>query len=42
MSTFLVECDRATWEAYGFADKNVEESQGVCEEVFADTLAATG
>ncbi|MGA7806270.1 MAG: monooxygenase, partial [Bradyrhizobium sp.] len=23
MSTFLVECDRATWQAHGFADKTV-------------------
>ena len=38
MSTFLVECDRATWQAYGFADKSIEESQAICEEVFADTL----
>jgi len=39
MSTFLVECDDATWQAYGFADKTVEQSQAICEEVFADTLA---
>jgi 2-polyprenyl-6-methoxyphenol hydroxylase-like FAD-dependent oxidoreductase len=38
MSTFLVECDRATWQAYGFADKTVEESRAICEEVFRDTL----
>ena len=38
MSTFLVECDPATWQAYGFADKTVEQSQAICEEVFADTL----
>src|SRR4051795_4079541 len=38
MSTFLVECDRATWQAYGFADKTVEESKLICERVFADTL----
>jgi 2-polyprenyl-6-methoxyphenol hydroxylase-like FAD-dependent oxidoreductase len=38
MSTFLVECDRATWEAYGFAYKDVDQSKAVCEEVFADTL----
>ena len=38
MSTFLVECDHATWQAYGFAYKDVEQSKGVCEEVFADTL----
>ncbi|MGO4712733.1 FAD-dependent monooxygenase [Bradyrhizobium sp. 2TAF24] len=38
MSTFLVECDRATWDAYGFADKTVEESQAICEQVFATVL----
>ncbi|MEI9926348.1 MAG: FAD-dependent monooxygenase [Bradyrhizobium sp.] len=38
MSTFLVECDLATWNAYGFADKTVEQSQAICERVFADTL----
>ena len=38
MSTFLVECDRATWQAYGFADKSIEESKAICEQVFAATL----
>jgi 2-polyprenyl-6-methoxyphenol hydroxylase-like FAD-dependent oxidoreductase len=38
MSTFLVECAPATWQRYGFADKTVEESQAVCEQVFASTL----
>ena len=38
MSTFLVECDRATWQRYGFADKTVEESKTICEQVFANTL----
>jgi len=38
MSTFLVECDAATWQACGFADKSVEESQAICEQVFAKTL----
>ena len=38
MSTFLVECDRATWQAYDFANKSVEESQAICEQVFADAL----
>jgi 2-polyprenyl-6-methoxyphenol hydroxylase-like FAD-dependent oxidoreductase len=38
MSTFLVECDAATWETYGFADKSIEESQAICETVFAATL----
>jgi 2-polyprenyl-6-methoxyphenol hydroxylase-like FAD-dependent oxidoreductase len=38
MSTFLVECDVATWRRYGFADKTVEQSQTICERVFASTL----
>jgi 2-polyprenyl-6-methoxyphenol hydroxylase-like FAD-dependent oxidoreductase len=38
MSTFLVECDAATWQAYGFADQTVEQSQAICEDVFAATL----
>jgi 2-polyprenyl-6-methoxyphenol hydroxylase-like FAD-dependent oxidoreductase len=38
MSTFLVECDIATWQAYGFADKTVEASQTICEQVFSATL----
>jgi 2-polyprenyl-6-methoxyphenol hydroxylase-like FAD-dependent oxidoreductase len=38
MSTFLVECDPATWQRYGFADKTPEQSQAICEQVFASTL----
>jgi 2-polyprenyl-6-methoxyphenol hydroxylase-like FAD-dependent oxidoreductase len=38
MSTFLVECDSATWQAYGFADKTIAQSQAICERVFAATL----
>jgi 2-polyprenyl-6-methoxyphenol hydroxylase-like FAD-dependent oxidoreductase len=38
MSTFLVECDAATWQAYGFEHKTIEESQAICEKVFAATL----
>jgi 2-polyprenyl-6-methoxyphenol hydroxylase-like FAD-dependent oxidoreductase len=38
MSTFLVETDAATWKAYGFEHKSIEESQAICEEVFAETL----
>ncbi|MDB5575681.1 MAG: monooxygenase [Bradyrhizobium sp.] len=38
MSTFLVECDSATWQRYGFADKTIEQSQAICEQVFSDTL----
>jgi 2-polyprenyl-6-methoxyphenol hydroxylase-like FAD-dependent oxidoreductase len=38
MSTFLVECDPATWQHYGFAEKGVDESKAICERVFAATL----
>src|SRR6266481_371719 len=38
MGTFLVECDLATWQRYGFADKTVEESKSICERVFDATL----
>jgi len=38
MSTFIVECDRATWERAGFAEKSTEEARIICEKVFADTL----
>jgi 2-polyprenyl-6-methoxyphenol hydroxylase-like FAD-dependent oxidoreductase len=38
MSTFLVECDAATWNSYGFENKSIEESQAICEKIFADTL----
>ena len=38
MSTFLVECDPATWQHYGFAEKSADESKAICERVFAATL----
>ena len=38
MSTFLVECDSVTWQRYGFADKTIEQSQAICEQIFAATL----
>jgi 2-polyprenyl-6-methoxyphenol hydroxylase-like FAD-dependent oxidoreductase len=38
MSTFLVECDLATWQTYGFAEKTIEESKAICEQVFAQIL----
>lgn len=38
MSTFIVECDRRTWERCGFAAMTIEESRRACEQVFADTL----
>ena len=33
-----MECDRATWLAYGFDTKSVEETRLICEDVFAKTL----
>jgi 2-polyprenyl-6-methoxyphenol hydroxylase-like FAD-dependent oxidoreductase len=38
MSTFLVECDAATWQAYGFEHKTIEQSKAICEQIFAATL----
>jgi 2-polyprenyl-6-methoxyphenol hydroxylase-like FAD-dependent oxidoreductase len=38
MSTFLVECDRVTWDHYGFAYKDPDQSKAICEEVFAEAL----
>ena len=38
MSTFLVECDLPTWQRYGFADKTIDQSKALCEQVFAATL----
>ncbi len=38
MSTFIVECDRATWLRYGFAEKSADESKAILQRVFADTL----
>ena len=38
MSTFIVECDRATWVRAGFDEATEEETRRMCERVFADTL----
>jgi 2-polyprenyl-6-methoxyphenol hydroxylase-like FAD-dependent oxidoreductase len=38
MSTFIVECDQATWSRAGFDTKTEEETRTLCEQVFADTL----
>jgi len=38
MSTFIVECDAATFAARGFAEMGEAESARVCGELFADTL----
>jgi 2-polyprenyl-6-methoxyphenol hydroxylase-like FAD-dependent oxidoreductase len=38
MSTFIVECDRATWLRYGFAEKSGDEAKAILERVFSDAL----
>ena len=38
LSTFLVDCDTATWRSYGFEHKTIDQSQAICEQIFADTL----
>ncbi len=38
MSTFIVESDAASFDAYGFADMDETESARICGELFADTL----
>ncbi len=38
MSTFVVECDAATWERAGFASLNEAATLRYCETVFAGTL----
>ena len=37
-STFIVECDAASFSAYGFADMDENKSASRCAELFADTL----
>ena len=37
-STFIVECDHETFEAYNFANLSEEESARHCEEIFKDVL----
>jgi 2-polyprenyl-6-methoxyphenol hydroxylase-like FAD-dependent oxidoreductase len=38
MSTFVVECDAATWERAGFASMDEASTLHYCEKVFAGTL----
>jgi 2-polyprenyl-6-methoxyphenol hydroxylase-like FAD-dependent oxidoreductase len=38
MSTFIVECDAATWERAGLGTMSDAESRACCERVFADDL----
>ncbi len=37
-STFIVECDQPTFEAYGFAALDEDQTAEICEDVFADCL----
>ena len=39
MSTFIVECDPATWQRCGFAAMDEAQTRAACERVFAPTLA---
>ena len=38
MSTFVFECDAATWESAGFSAMNEADTLRYCERTFADTL----
>ena len=38
MSTFIVECDRATWLRCGFDSMEPDRAKAVCEAAFAETL----
>lgn len=38
MSTFIVECDRPTWERYGFATLGADQARAVCEGIFTEVL----
>jgi 2-polyprenyl-6-methoxyphenol hydroxylase-like FAD-dependent oxidoreductase len=40
MSTFIVECDPATWARAGLDQASDAESRAICERVFADTLGS--
>ena len=38
LSTFIVECDEASWRAAGFDRLNVEQTVAACEQLFAEHL----
>lgn len=38
LSTFLIELDRPTWDNFGFADLNEDETKALCEKLFAPEL----
>ncbi len=37
-STFIVECDHATFETYGFGEMSEDRSASICESIFSDVL----
>src|SRR5690606_32353963 len=37
-STFIVECEEATWRRAGLDEATIEESIAYCEQLFADDL----
>ena len=37
-ATFIVECSKSTFEAFGFADLSQQESVAICEGIFKDQL----
>ncbi len=38
LSTFIIECTAATWQACGFASKTEAETRAFCEGIFAEAL----
>lgn len=40
-STFIVECESATFDAFGFKDMGEEESARLCSDLFSETLKGT-
>lgn len=42
VSTFIVECDPATWQRAGFDRMDEAATQAYCEQVFRDTLGGAG
>ena len=37
-STFIIECDRPTWDRYGFATMGADATKRTCERIFHGTL----
>ena len=37
-STFIIECDRATWLRHGFQDESDDATRAICEAAFAEAL----